>query len=114
MGTQANFLKRCCGGGEVCSVAEKYEKGERGRKNREFCMNGALCGGLEWRCGLASDTFTNTYVAVYYWVFLSRKSFMSVLKFLSALHPHHCFYVPIVSVSSLFLLCIWMVARVDT
>jgi hypothetical protein len=26
-GTLANFLKRCCGGGEVCSAAEKYEKG---------------------------------------------------------------------------------------
>jgi hypothetical protein len=34
---------------EVCSAAEKYEKGERGRKNREFYVNGvALCGGLKW------------------------------------------------------------------
>jgi hypothetical protein len=66
---RANFLKQCCGGGEVCSAAEKYGKGEQERKNREFCVNGALCGALEWWCGFASDTFTNTYVAVYYWGF---------------------------------------------
>jgi amino acid permease len=47
-------------------------------------------------------------------VFLSCKSFVSILKFLSTIHPHYCFYVLLVSVSSLSLLRIWAVARVDT
>jgi hypothetical protein len=43
-GTRANFkvaLQRWCKlKCEVCSAAEKYEKGERGHKNREFYVNG--------------------------------------------------------------------------
>jgi hypothetical protein len=65
----------------------------------------------------ASDTFTNAYVAVYYWKFRYRfypVLKVSVLMFLSAISLDYCFYVPLVSVSSLFLLCIWAVARVDT
>jgi hypothetical protein len=91
---------------EVQSVwcgGEIRKKGERGRKNREFCVNGALCSGLIWQCRFASDTFTNTYVAVYYREFRVSlsKSFVSILKFLSAICLHYCFYVPLVLVSSL-------------
>jgi hypothetical protein len=77
----------------MCSAAEKYEKGAQGRKNREFCVNGALCGGLVWWYGFASDTFTNTDVAEYYREFRVSlsKSFVSVSKFLSAIRPHYCF-----------------------
>jgi hypothetical protein len=58
---------------------------------------------VSYGCGFASDTFTNAYVAEYYREFRVSlsKSFVSVSKFLSATRPHYCFYVPLVSVSSL-------------
>jgi hypothetical protein len=51
----------------------------------------------------ASDTFTNAYVADYYREFRVSlsKSLVSVSKFLSAIRPHYCFYVPLVLVPSL-------------
>jgi hypothetical protein len=107
----------------MCSAAEKNEKGVRGCKNREFCASGALCSGLVWWCGFCQrHLYQRLCCCVLLGVplaFLSRKSFMSiskvsVLKLYSAIRPHYCFYVPLVLVSSLSLLRIWAVARVDT
>jgi hypothetical protein len=72
---------------------------------------------------IASVTFTNTYVTVYYWKFrwhfyparplcpfVEGVRFEVSLRYPSAL----LFYVPLVSVFSLFSLCIWAVTRVNT
>jgi hypothetical protein len=95
------LLKRCCGvvGAwrlkcKVHGMVEKCEKGKCKCKNRRTELHYV---GRMGRVRIANVTFTNTYVAEYYWssagVFIPQVLYVCLLKSLSACPSVLLFYV---------------------
>jgi hypothetical protein len=108
---------------EVCSAAEKYEKGERERKNRDFCVNGDVAvsyGGanlpvtplptLISLCIIRSSTFLYPSPVPRIFIQVLCVCFEVSLRYPSAV----LFLCPACFGLLFILLRIWAVARVDT